>query len=32
MTILERVFASGGTEVVIPTLEITCSAWSAPLF
>ena len=31
MTILERVFASGGTEVVIPTLEITCSAWSAPL-
>ena len=31
MTVLERVFASGGTEVVIPTLEITCSAWSAPL-
>jgi len=31
MTILQRVFASGGTEVVIPTLEITCSAWSAPI-
>lgn len=31
MTILERVFASGGTEVVIPTLEITCSAWAAPI-
>lgn len=31
MTVLERVFASGGTEVVIPTLEITCTAWSAPL-
>lgn len=31
MTILERIFASAGTEVVIPTLEITCSAWAAPL-
>lgn len=31
MTILERVFASSGTEVVIPTLEITCSAWSDPI-
>jgi hypothetical protein len=31
MTILERVFASGGTEVVIPTLELTCSAWAAPI-
>lgn len=31
MTILERVFASSGTEVVIPTLEITCTAWAAPL-
>jgi hypothetical protein len=31
MTILERVFASGGTEVIIPTLEITCPAWSAPI-
>jgi hypothetical protein len=31
MTVLERVFASGGTEVVIPTLEITCAAWAAPI-
>lgn len=31
MTILERVFASAGTEVVIPTLEITCDAWSSPI-
>jgi hypothetical protein len=31
MTILERVFASGGTEVVIPTLELTCPAWDAPI-
>lgn len=31
MTVLERVFASGGTEVVIPMLEITCPAWVAPL-
>ena len=31
MTVLKRVFASGGTEVVIPTLEITCDAWDAPI-
>jgi hypothetical protein len=31
MTILERVFASAGNEVIIPTLEITCSAWTSPL-
>lgn len=31
MTILERVFASGGTEVVIPTLELICDAWAAPI-
>lgn len=31
MTILERVFASGGPEVIIPTLEITCAAWDAPI-
>lgn len=31
MTILERVFASGGTEVVIPTLELTCPAWDEPI-
>lgn len=27
MTILSRLYASGGTEVLIPTLELTCSAW-----
>lgn len=31
MTILERVFASGGNEVVIPTLEITCAAWESAI-
>ena len=31
MTVLERVFASGGNEVIIPTLEITCSAWSTSI-
>ena len=31
MTILERVFASGGNEVVIPTLEITSTAWAGPI-
>lgn len=31
MTVLKRVFASGGTEVVIPTLEITCDAWDTPI-
>lgn len=31
MTILERVFASAGDEVVIPTIEITCSSWAAPI-
>jgi hypothetical protein len=31
MTILERLFASSGTEVIIPTLEITCDAWSEPI-
>lgn len=31
MTILERVFASGGTEVVIPTIELSCVAWAAPI-
>jgi hypothetical protein len=28
MTVLETVFASGGNDVVIPTLELTCNAWS----
>jgi hypothetical protein len=27
MSLLERVFASAGAEVVIPTLEITCPVW-----
>lgn len=27
MTILRRLYASGGTEVLIPTLELTCDAW-----
>lgn len=31
MTILETVFASGGNDVVIPTLELTCDAWAAPI-
>lgn len=31
MTIIERVFASGGIDVVIPTLEITCAAWDEPI-
>jgi len=31
MTILERVFASGGNEVVIPTLEITSTAWASAI-
>lgn len=31
MTILETVFASGGNDVVIPTLELTCDAWAAPV-
>ena len=31
MTVLEQVFASGGSDVIIPTLELSCSAWSAPI-
>jgi hypothetical protein len=31
MTVLEQVFASGGDDMVIPTLEITSSAWAAPI-
>lgn len=31
MTILERVFASGGNEVIIQTLEITSTAWAGPI-
>lgn len=29
MSLLEQVYASGG-DVIVPTLEITCSAWSEP--
>lgn len=28
---LERVYASGGPEVIIPTLELTCEAWDEPI-
>lgn len=31
MTVLEQVYASGG-DVVIETLELSCSAWDAPLY
>lgn len=31
MTILERVYASGGPEVIIPTVELTCAAWAEPI-
>ena len=30
MTILERVYASGG-DVIISTLELTCAAWAEPI-
>ncbi|MGL4517071.1 MAG: DUF1833 family protein [Shewanella sp.] len=30
MTILNVIYASGG-DVIIPTLELTCAAWDAPL-
>ncbi len=32
MTILERVYASGGPEVAIATLELSCDAWDDSLF
>lgn len=31
MTILARVYASGGPEVIIPTIELTCEAWAEPI-
>ena len=31
MTILQRLYASGGTEVLIPTVELTCAAWPESL-
>jgi hypothetical protein len=30
MTILDQVYASGG-DVIIPTLELTCTAWAGPI-
>lgn len=30
MSILERVYASGGEEVLINTLELSCAAWGEP--
>jgi hypothetical protein len=30
LTILNTIYASGG-DVIIPTLELTCAAWDAPL-
>lgn len=31
MSVLERVYASGGREVIIPTIELACAAWPEPL-
>lgn len=32
MTILKQVFASGGSDVIIQTLELSCSAWAQSIF
>lgn len=32
MSVLEEVFASGGTDVIIRTLELQCAAWAAPIY
>lgn len=32
MSLLEEVFASGGTDVIIRTLELTSSAWPSPIY
>ncbi|MDI3356981.1 DUF1833 domain-containing protein [Pseudomonas sp. UYIF39] len=32
MTALETLYASGGQAVIIPTLELNCSAWAAPIY
>lgn len=32
MTAIETLYASGGRAVIIPTLELRCSAWVAPLY
>ena len=31
MTILQRLYASGGDAVLIPTIELLCAAWDEPL-
>lgn len=31
MTILEQVYASGGDDVIVNTLELTCPAWPEPV-
>lgn len=31
MSILDRLYASGGPEVIIPTIEITCDAWDVAI-
>lgn len=30
MTVLNELYASGGTDVIIPTLELACDAWAKP--
>lgn len=32
MSVLEEVFASGGTDVIIRTLELQCAAWAEPIY
>ncbi|TCP78316.1 uncharacterized protein DUF1833 [Pseudomonas putida] len=32
MTALETLYASGGAAVIIPTLELTCPAWTYPIY
>ncbi|WP_312800358.1 DUF1833 family protein [Pseudomonas sp.] len=32
MTVLERFYASGGSEVAIATLELSCPAWDNPIY
>jgi len=31
-TLIERVYASAGSEVIIDTVELACPAWSEPLY
>jgi len=32
MTALESLYASGGQAVIIPTLEVFCTPWAAPIY